>query len=1234
MAGQTPTLTIEVEDDKQGGLRIKTVTKNGDVLTTDAEAVFTALFTNKYVAEPTYYQPHVKKLMTNISRPLPVKVTVPFTMTITNNPGNGAAPVTPADMTQTIELPSKTTWATYTYETKDFSEIKFTRAGTYEFEIKEGQWTSEPTLADGTFVKKPATDAKIQVVVEDDKQGKLFVKDVKILGGETTATTGNDFTYVAQFTNEYIPKPTEYQAHVKKLMTNISRPLPIEVTVPFTMAIEKNPDNGAAPKNAAAMTQNIVLPSATTWATYNYETKDFSVINLTWANEYEFSIKEGQWTSNPTLAADTFVKKPATDATLKIKVEDQNGQLVVVSATATGETTTVGGSAENYTYTAQFTNEYIPKPTEYQPRVKKLMTNISRPLPIEVTVPFTMAIEKNPDNGAAPKNAAAMTQNIVLPSATTWATYNYETKDFSVINLTWANEYEFSIKEGQWTSNPTLAADTFVKKPATDATLKIKVEDQNGQLVVVSATATGETTTVGGSAENYTYTAQFTNEYIPKPTEYRPRVKKLMTNISRPLPVEVTVPFTMTITANPDTGAAIRTPADATQKIVLPSATTWATYTYETKDFSFVDLTWANTYELKITEDQWTSNPTLVDGTFVKKPATDAKITIEVVDNNGQLEVKTVTQTAGETVTIGADNVFTAQFTNEYIPKPTEYQPHVKKLMTNISRPLPVEVTVPFTMTITANPDTGAAIRTPAEATQKIVLPSATTWATYTYETKDFSVIDLTWANTYAFKFTEDQWTSTPKLADGTFYKKDAPDAAITVEVIDNYGQLEVKKVTQTAGETVTIGADNVFTAEFTNEYIPKPTKYQPHVKKLMTEISRPLPVDVTVPFTMEITDNPDSGAEIRTPAEATQTIVLPKDTPMENYESETKDFSWIDLTWANTYGFSFTEGEHTSDPALAAGTFYKKDAPDAAIEVEVFDNYGQLEVKNVTVTAGETTETTGTDFTYVAQFTNEYIPEPTDHPINGEKIVDGDTQKDMEFTFKLTPISAVLTNATTVIEVPMPAVDTVTTVGPEPFTFGDVHYEWAGVYTYEINETIGNYVGYTFDGRIWTVTVTVTDENGKLTAKSEYEADDKSVAKLAQFKNIFETSTLTVTKTVTTTVVNGDTLYEFTVELFDENGDPLYGVYPITGSVKGNVVNGKATFSLAHNQNAVISDIPIGASYKVTEKLDKETYTTTFVNADGTIEREGNISNWYNKPKSVVPNLGGLWINVGDCFE
>ena len=179
------------------------------------------------------------------------------------------------------------------------------------------------------------------------------------------------------------------------------------------------------------------------------------------------------------------MKKPATDATLTIKVEDKNGQLEVVSATATGETTTVGGSAENYTYTAQFTNEYIPKPTTYQPHVKKLMTDISRPLPVEVTVPFTMTITENPDNGASPVKPDDMTQTIVLPSATTWASYNYETKDFSEIEFTRAGTYEFEIKEGQWTSNPTLADGTFVKKPATDAKIQVVVEDdKQGNLFV------------------------------------------------------------------------------------------------------------------------------------------------------------------------------------------------------------------------------------------------------------------------------------------------------------------------------------------------------------------------------------------------------------------------------------------------------------------------------------------------------------------------------------------------------------------------------------------------------------------------------------------------------------------------------------------------------------------------------------------------------------------------------
>jgi len=277
----------------------------------------------------------------------------------------------------------------------------------------------------------------------------------------------------------------------------------------------------------------------------------------------------------------------------------------------------------------------------------------------------------------------------------------------------------------------------------------------------------------------------------------------------------------------------------------------------------------------------------------------------------------------------------------------------------------------------------------------------------------------------------------------------------------------------------------------------------------------------------------------------------------------------------------------------------------------------------------------TGLEAEFGNEVENVYVPEPTDHPINGEKIVTGDeTQKDMEFTFTLTPISMVLPPETTAVTaIPMPPTDTVTVVGPAAFTFGEAHYESAGVYTYEINETIGNYVGYTFDGRIWTVTVTVTDEDGKLTAKSEYKADDGSMAELAQFNNIFETSTLTVIKTVVGVPIDTTKSFLFTVRLFDENGDPLYGTYHFTGAVTGDITTGVTSFYLRHGQSVTIYDIPIGATWTVVEHFDPE-YFASRISPSGTISRQGSWSRWVNNHEDIPLGLNGVYINVGDCFE
>ena len=239
-----------------------------------------------------------------------------------------------------------------------------------------------------------------------------------------------------------------------------------------------------------------------------------------------------------------------------------------------------------------------------------------------------------------------------------------------------------------------------------------------------------------------------------------------------------------------------------------------------------------------------------------------------------------------------------------------------------------------------------------------------------------------------------------------------------------------------------------------------------------------------------------------------------------------------------------------------------------------------------------------------------------------------------MEFTFTLTPISAVLTNATTTMdasEMPMPPESEVTVVGPALAEFGEAHYEWAGVYTYEIAETIGNYVGYTFDGRIWTVTVTVVDNNGQLEASSEYEADDGAQAELAEFHNLFETAPLTIRKTVTGVSIDTTRKFKFKVELFDENEEPLYGKYEYTGAVGGWVENGVAEFELAHDESITITDIPLNAHWVVTEERDDE-YIVTYGQPEGFIEREDNVSSWINN--RVICGMPGIWINVGDCFE
>lgn len=202
--------------------------------------------------------------------------------------------------------------------------------------------------------------------------------------------------------------------------------------------------------------------------------------------------------------------------------------------------------------------------------------------------------------------------------------------------------------------------------------------------------------------------------------------------------------------------------------------------------------------------------------------------------------------------------------------------------------------------------------------------------------------------------------------------------------------------------------------------------------------------------------------------------------------------------------------------------------------------------------------------------------------------------------------------------EAPMPkgAKDGVSTIelhkDAQVGNFGTIEYTKPGTYTYVITEQSGDEAALTFSKATYRATVTVTDDGaGKLSAKTKIaqltddagDAAERTV-EAAVFTNTAKTGSLTVKKTV----VGGDSQREFgfTVALADGDGEPVSGTF---GKGKNAVTftDGKATFTLKDGGEKVITGLPVGACYTVTEDA-AEGYTTAVNGADGS-KAEGAVT-------------------------
>ena len=151
-----------------------------------------------------------------------------------------------------------------------------------------------------------------------------------------------------------------------------------------------------------------------------------------------------------------------------------------------------------------------------------------------------------------------------------------------------------------------------------------------------------------------------------------------------------------------------------------------------------------------------------------------------------------------------------------------------------------------------------------------------------------------------------------------------------------------------------------------------------------------------------------------------------------------------------------------------------------------------------------------------VVTFYNSYQAEPTQYALGGVKVLHGRAPREGEFSFDLYAGDT--------------WIETVSNKADGSFSFQAITYTEVGTYTYTIKEVLGDVAGVSYDGvnAPVTVTVTVTDQNGKLKAAASVGNAD------IQFENTYTANPAQVLFNGTKTLVGGTLAdNDFTFKLY-----------------------------------------------------------------------------------------------------
>lgn len=424
---------------------------------------------------------------------------------------------------------------------------------------------------------------------------------------------------------------------------------------------------------------------------------------------------------------------------------------------------------------------------------------------------------------------------------------------------------------------------------------------------------------------------------------------------------------------------------------------------------------------------------------------------LKVEDKDGQLEITKKVYRLNTT-----ENQESAVFENVYQPEDISYAPKVHKSVSGNRIPGKGQS---FRFVLSANEDYGTAITMP-EMTEISVLVSQEE----TSVSKAFNEIQFHEAGAYAFTIRE--------INDGEpGYTYDDQIWTLQVHVEDQDGHLAITKQSyQTDQENSTEQAS------FENIYQVKPVDYAPLVEK-----------------TVQRDSLPEEGQDFTFVVEPSQNyaddLTMPEDNEVTVHVNETGEpiqarFDSIRFHEAGTYSFLLKEKQEQ-----APGFTY--DESIWTLTLKVIDEQGVLRIEDVTYTCEDQTQE-------MASFINIYEVKPVQWQPSVKKTILGDTPTNKEtFQFELS-------SREEQEGMILPEDLQMTIAGEGQALFEAITFTKAGVYEFEVYEVTGFNEAYTYDTSVWTVRVTVTDEDAKLQTKVEYLSHEKSNTEFAEFENVY----------------------------------------------------------------------------------------------------------------------------------